>query len=273
VSSKEKIMPVSIAIIGFGAIAQDLLSRTQSDPHLNIAQILVRASAQEAVQARIGPRCEAITAVEQLSDQVDFVLECAGHGALSDYGTKILARGIDLGILSAGALSDRALHEALKNVANQSASKVVVVPGAVGGIDAISAVEESGLVSVRYTGRKAPISWKGTPAEEVVDLDTLTHPHEIFRGNAREAAQLFPKNANVVATIALAGLGFEKTSVSLIADPDVSRNMHRVQATGPNVALDYETSSGTLSSNPRTSALTVQSAYRALKLRAYPFTL
>lgn len=266
-------MPVSIALIGFGAIAQDLFSRVQSDPHLNIAQILVRGPSQEATQARIGPRSEAITSVEQLNDQVDFVLECAGHGALSDYGKEILTRGIDLGILSAGALSDATLHEALKNAADQSASKIVVIPGAVGGVDAISAVEKGEISSVRYTGRKAPISWKGTPAEDIFYLDALTEPQEIFRGNAREAAQLFPKNANVVATIALAGLGFEETSVSLIADPNVSRNTHRVQAMGPNVALDYETSSGTLPSNPRTSALTVQSAYRALKLRAHPFAL
>lgn len=266
-------MPVSIALIGFGSIAQGLLSRVQSDPHLNIQQILVRAPSQEATQARIGPKIEVISSIEQLNDQVDFVLECAGHGALSDYGKEILTRGIDLGILSAGALSDATLHEALISAAGKSESKVVVVPGAIGGIDAISAVEKNALSSVRYTGRKAPISWKGTPAEDVFDLDTLTEPREIFRGNAREAAQLFPKNANVVATIALAGLGFEETSVSLIADPNVSRNTHRIQATGPNVALDYETSSGTLPSNPRTSALTVQSAYRALKLRAHPFAL
>jgi aspartate dehydrogenase len=265
-------MTVSVALIGFGAIAQDLFAKVQSDPHLRVKQILVRATAREAAQIKIDPQTEVITSVEALDDDINFVLECAGHGALKDYGAAVLARGFDLGILSAGALSDDALVAELNSATAQSKAKVIVVPGAIGGIDAISAVENGGLTSVCYTGRKAPISWKGTPADAVCDLDTLTEPCEIFSGTAREAAQAFPKNANVVATVALAGLGFDDTTVRLIADPAVTRNTHRVQAVGDNVSFDFETSSGTLPNNPRTSALTSQSAYRALKLRAYPFS-
>lgn len=266
-------MALLVALIGYGSIAQDLLSKVQSDPYLKIHQILVRSSSREAAQERMGPQIQAITSVDQLDPEVDFVLECAGHLALSDYGQAVLARGIDLGILSTGALSDNSLAEKLTRAAEQSSAKIVVVPGAIGGIDAISSVGKDQLSSVRYIGRKAPKSWKGTPAEDVCDLDTITGTCEVFKGNARDAARLFPKNANVVATVALAGLGFEETTVSLIADPAVTRNTHRVQVAGDNVSFDFETSSGTLPNNPRTSALTSQSAYRILKLRAYPLAI
>lgn len=266
-------MALSIALIGFGAIAKDLLIKVQEDHYLNITQVLVRTKSHEAAQAELGANIQAITSVDDLDQDIGFVLECAGHGALCDYGDAILRRGVDLGVLSAGALSDVDLVEKLRRAAEQSGSKVVVVPGAIGGIDAVSAVEEGGLTSVQYTGRKAPLSWKGTPAEDVCDLEALTEPCDVFVGNARDAARLFPKNANVVATVALAGLGFEKTSVRLIADPSVIRNTHRIQAKGPNVGFDFETSSGTLPSNPRTSALTSQSAYRTLKLQAHPFAM
>lgn len=60
---------------------------------------------------------------------------------------------------------------------------------------------------------------------------------------------MFPKNANVVATVALAGLGFDETKVRLFADSDTSRNTHRIQAQGPNVDFDFVTSAGPLPNN------------------------
>ncbi|MEQ3625357.1 MAG: aspartate dehydrogenase [Celeribacter sp.] len=262
-------MMKTVALIGNGAIAGDLIKRIAADPLLRVAQVLVRPERLTSHQAQLGGAIEAVATVDELSDDVDLVLEAAGHGALAAYGEAVLRRGLDLGVLSVGALASDDLRAGLDTAARDGGAQVLVIPGAIGGIDAIAAAGPEQLDRVTYTGTKAPLAWRGTPAEEICDLATLAAPVEVFAGSAREAAQRFPKNANVVATVALAGLGFDNTSVRLVADPAAQRNTHRIVAQGPNFDFDFTSSGGTMPDNPKTSALTSLSAFRVLRQRAH----
>ena len=190
--------------------------------------------------------------------------ECAGHGAVVEFGARILETGTDLVAASVGALADAALLESLKDAAGRGGAQLIVPPGAVGGIDVLSAARLSGLTAVKYIGRKPPHAWAGTPAEAAGDLSRMETPVTIFEGSAREAALSFPKNANVAATLALAGMGMDETEVELVADPTTAENVHEFTITSPAVEATVRLVGKPSPRNPKTSQTTVLSIARAV---------
>jgi aspartate dehydrogenase len=113
------------------------------------------------------------------------------------------------------------------------------------------------------------MGWAGAPAAEAFDLSALTAPAVHFEGTAREAALRYPKNANVAAAVALAGLGFEETRARLVADPGAVGNMHEIEAEGAFGRFRFEITGASLPDNPRSSALAAMSALAEIRrLRA-----
>lgn len=258
-----------IAMVGFGAIGQALARQLGTDSRLVLTQVVVPPSPSEALQsaaAQLAPQARVLAALDLSPGQrPDLVVECAGHSAVDAHLVPALQAGVPCVMASVGALHDPALLSRLESAASQGNSRVQLVSGAIGGIDALTAARLGGLDEVTYVGRKPPLSWTGTPAEKVCDLAKLSSPQVIFRGSARQAAQDFPKNANVAATVSLAGLGLDRTQVELIADPGVVRNVHTVLARGAFGRMELTLENLPLADNPKTSALTVYSLERAVR--------
>jgi aspartate dehydrogenase len=99
------------------------------------------------------------------------------------------------------------------------------------------------------------------------DLAAIDRSVEFYRGNAGDAARLFPQNANVAATVALAGVGFDATECSLNADPAAPGNVHLIEAEGGFGRLRIEVQGKPLPDNPKTSTLAALSVLRAIHNR------
>jgi aspartate dehydrogenase len=211
--------------------------------------------------------------MSELDARPDLLVECAGHGALIEHVIPALRAGVSAVAVSTGALSDARVYAQLEDAARAGGARVHLTPGAVGAIDALAAARLGGLDRVTYVGRKPPLAWRDTPAEARVNLDSLRESTTIFEGSARDAAALYPRNANVAATVALAGLGLDETMVRLEADPAISENVHSIAAEGAFGRFEITLYGRPLASNPKTSALTVFSVARAVKALAAPLSL
>lgn len=251
---------MKIGIIGEGAIGRyvaDNLGSRGLGPHA----IFVRPARLGEPQDGGVPR---VACVSDLPGDIDLMVDCAGHAALAEHGAAILERGIDLITVSLGALADRKLEQELMRAARAGGAQLHLASGAIGALDCLQAAKIGGLTEVIYTGRKPPAGWRGSPAEDRIDLTSLDSATTHFEGNARQAATDHPKNANVAAAVAIAGLGFDQTRVELIADPDVIANIHEIRATGSFGSFSFRIEGKALPDNPRSSALAAMSVISAI---------
>jgi aspartate dehydrogenase len=251
---------VKIALIGNGAIAKLLAQFCAQQNKLEVVAALGLPT--DAASAGAHPLVTTLPAL--LAFKPDLVVECAGHSAVAAHAAPTLAAGFDLIIVSTGSLADEALWNSVKAAAEKSTARVKLPAGALPGVDALAAGKLAGLSKVTLRSSKPPRAWKGTPAEQTHDLDAITAPTVIFSGNAREAALTFPKNANVAATAAIAGMGFEATTVQLVADPGVTQNVHHLEAEGAFGRLNLKIEANPSPDNPKTSHMAALSIMRVL---------
>lgn len=260
-----------IGIVGLGAIGQSLLNAwlaqnaTPCPAPFSVVAVLVKPSQAAAAVARVPPGVAVCTMLAQLLAQApDTVVEAAGHGAVAACGPGLLGAGHHLVLVSTGALADAALAQQLLDASAQGGGRVWIPTGALAGLDGLRAMRGLGLHSVRYTSTKPPDAWNGTPAEQRFDLASLREPTVLFSGTAREAARLFPQNANGAATVALAGLGLDHTAVTLVADPGTRYNTARIQAEAAGTTLDLSMQNSRAPGSRKTSFITGLSVLAAL---------
>lgn len=107
--------------------------------------------------------------------------------------------------------------------------------GGMGGLDALAAARALGdLERVTHRTTKPPAGLNAAPyvLEHGLLREPLTEPLVIYRGPARAAARHFPQNINIAAAVSLAGLGFDRTQVEIVADPSAPRSVHEISAEG-----------------------------------------
>ncbi|WP_025897122.1 aspartate dehydrogenase [Sneathiella glossodoripedis] len=254
---------MKIGIIGDGAIGR-YVSQKLTEKALTPSVRLVRPARLKAAKDCKIPQ---VGHVGDLPGDISLMIDCAGHSALLEHGPSILKRGISLISVSLGALADKELEQRLTVTAKEGGAQLHLATGAIGALDCLQAARVGGLSSVTYVGRKPPKGWQGSKAEETLDLSNLEEPAVHFHGSARDAAMNYPKNANVAAAVAIAGIGFDETAVQLIADPSVTANIHEINAVGEFGQFHFRIEGKALPDNPKSSALAAMSVISSIERR------
>lgn len=272
-----------LGIIGFGNIASTLLDLLQQSDNASLEHlaVLVRPDKVDDTRSQlasaVGGVADSVGVVTDaaglLDSECNLVIECAAHQAVRDHVPALLKAGTDVVLVSIGSLADAQLDDTLRNAALAGGSRLILPSGAIGGIDLLSALRASGEVTVVYRGTKPPAAWRGTPAESVLDLSSLQSSTVFFSGDARGAATEYPKNANVAATLALAGGGFEATRVELLADPQAPGNIHEYTVSSKVANYSIRIENLPSANNAKTSIATVYSVLREISNRMGPVAI
>jgi aspartate dehydrogenase len=264
---------VRVAVGGFGTIGKAVARRLdQGVDGLTLTAVSARDAAR-AEAAMVGfARSVPVVPLSRLWEHADVVVECAPAVLLRELAEPALGHGRIVMILSCGALLD---NFDLIDLAHRSGGRILVPTGALLGLDAVVAAAEGGITSVTMITRKPPRGLLGAPYLEAngIDIAGLTRPKRVFSGTAREAARGFPANVNVAAALALAGIGADRTNVEIWADPNVTRNTHRIEVEAEAARFSMQVENVPSAENPRTGRLTALSVIAALKKLVSPLAI
>ena len=205
-----------------------------------------------------------VVALGELAAHADIVLECAPSAVFRDVAVPALKAGRTFIPISVGSLLD---HDDLRALADEHNARIIVPTGALIALDAMRAAAEGTIHSVTMVTRKPPAGFAGAPyvVENDIDVDAITELTKIFEGSAREGAKGFPANVNVAAALSLAGIGPDRTTLQIWADPSVDRNIQHFEVEADSASFEATIRNVPSEENMRTGKITALSVIAALR--------
>lgn len=198
--------------------------------------------------------------------ELDLVIEAASIQAARKYCLNILEKGKDIMIMSVGAFSDSSFYHNVYTIVNNGTRNVFLPSGAIGGIDILRSIKNQ-IEEITLVTTKNNKSLKGAPflIKNEIDIDNILEEKVIFNGNAMDAIEGFPANVNVSALISLAGIGFSRTNVKVVLDPNISNNKHEISVKWRFGEFYLKVVNNPSPANPKTSYLAILSALECLR--------
>ena len=265
--------PLKVAIAGFGAIGQVVARRLdQGMPGLVLAAVASR-NVERVRAATAGWRNPPpVESLARLADVADIVIECLPAAAFMEVAEPTLRAGRTLMVASVGQLL---AQPQLKDFAARHGGRIIVPTGALIGLDAVTAAAEGEIRSVTMVTRKPPKGLAGAPhlVANKIDVENLTAPKLVFSGSAREAVKGFPANVNVAAALSLAGIGPDRTTIEVWADPGLDRNKHTITVDSDSARFSMTIENVPSEENPRTGKITALSVIACLRKLAAPLRI
>lgn len=259
-----------IALLGAGTIARLLLEHLGRGTLVGVEVVGIagRSAASRGADLAHAHGLPYVVGRERLlALRPQIVVEAASHDAVREHLVPLLEAGVGVIVLSAGALADDALRAAAEAAARRRNAVLYVPSGGIGGLDALKAACAAGVDEVEIQVAKPPAAWKGIPYVQAlgVDLDRMDAARTLFEGSAREGVPLFPQNVNIAAVLSLAGIGFERTRLRVVADPALTRNTHTIRVSGRSGRFTVVLENVPSPDNPKTAWLACYSALAALR--------
>ena len=213
----------NIGFLGCGKIGQALLAHVKEQCYGEVIFI-----EDPFVELQGEPVVRGIE--EELYEKTQLIVECATADVLKEH-IDIILKHSDLLMFSVTAFSDMEFAEHADELCRKYNRHIYLPHGAILGLDGIFDGRKV-WNEVNIITTKSPKSLGRTDVEKTV----------VYEGPTREACRLYPRNVNVHAAIALAGIGFDKTHSKIISDPAVSTNAHMIQLKGDgiNITMNIE---------------------------------
>jgi aspartate dehydrogenase len=229
---------------------------------------LVAVSARDLAKARAAlrgfKRKPRVVPLARLPGLADVIVECLPAASFADIAIPALKKGRTLVVITVGALLN---HPELDKLAAKHGGRIVVPTGALIGLDAVRAAAEGEIRSVRMISRKPPGGLAGAPhlVANRIEVEGIAAPLKVFEGSARDAVRGFPANVNVAAALSLAGIGPDRTTIEVWADPGIDRNTHSIEVEADSARFSMTIANVPSEENPRTGRITGLSVVAALR--------
>ena len=222
---------MKIGMLGCGKIGKTLLKEIRDHEYGEVIFVQDPA-AEESVVSACAPGAKLIREPEDdCYAQADLVIECATSAALKPNLERILKQS-DLFLFSVTSFADPQFEADARALTAKYGTHIYIPHGAILGLD--------GILDGRSDWESITIETTKNPASLGRDDQEYT---VLYEGPTREACSLYPRNVNVHAAVAMAGIGFEKTHSKIISDPSVHTNTHVISVKGPGMDIQIRVSS------------------------------
>jgi predicted dinucleotide-utilizing enzyme len=247
-----------IGLVGLGYIGRYVYEQVSSRPELGLEIAFVHEQAAERLAGL--PSEVVLPDIRNFAARrPDLVVEMA-HPAVTRQFGELFLQATDYMPLSMTVFADEELQQRLLETARRSGTCLFVPHGAVVGLENIFEGRDL-WEEVTMVMKKSPknLDLSAVPQFKAAEI---TKPTVIYDGPTRAVCPLFPRNVNSHATVALAGIGFDRTRSVLIADPSLDVSVIEITAQGKGVAMRIERSnplkgvSGVFTLNSTLAAIT-----------------
>lgn len=154
---------------------------------------------------------------ELLNRDLDYLVEATNPKATRDILANTLNKGVNVILLSIGALADEDYLLEMKTLAKKNNVKIHLASGAIAGFQVLRTANVMGLTKASLTNTKGPRALSKTTLYKpsMNDMDEIA-----FKGTAYEAIKNLPTGINVGVATALATMGVHNTNILIQTKPD-----------------------------------------------------